>query len=77
MLTHPPYNYKDGVIEMSINSANPIDFIFSTGNFATADYDDANATHHAETDPVFYSNHDLRWGVLEGLDTTPPTPLLE
>ena len=71
-ITHAPWNYNDGVIDLTPSgSPNPIDFIFSTGNAARADVDKNNT--HNENAPNFYSNHDLRWAMLEGPDTTPPT----
>lgn len=71
-LTHAPWNFNDGVIDLaSSGSPNPIDFIFSTGNAARAEVDKNNT--HLEKSPNFYSNHDLRWSMLEGPDTTPPT----
>ena len=73
-ITSAPYDFTDGPIEMAFNNMNPIDFLFSTGNFITAAVDKENETNHDENSPTFYSNHDLRWGVLEGLDVTAPTP---
>ena len=71
-LTHAPWNFNDGVIDLATGgSPNPIDFIFSTGNAARADVDKNNT--HNEGASGFYSNHDLRWVILEGPDTTPPT----
>lgn len=71
-ITHKPWNYNDGVIDLAPSgSPNPIDYIFSTGNAARADVDKNNA--HNEKAPNFYSNHDLRWVILEGGDSTPPT----
>ena len=71
-LTHAPWSYNDGVIDLAASgSPNPIDFIFSTGNAARADVDKSST--HNENSPSFYSNHDLRWALLEGPDTTPPT----
>jgi hypothetical protein len=77
LMTHAPYNYRDGVINLTpgLTNPNPIDFLFSTGNFVEAKEDEGNIW--GENDPNFYSNHDLRWGIVEGLDTTPPTPVDE
>lgn len=72
LLTHTPYNYKDGVIKLAATgSPNPIDFLFSTGNAVRAELDKYNT--HDESAPDFYSNHNLRWAMLEGPDTTSPT----
>lgn len=72
-LTSSPYSFKDGVIKLTpgIRNPNPIDFLFSSGNAARAEADRDNT--HNESSPNFYSNHDLRWAMLEGPDRTAPT----
>ena len=64
------YGYKDSVFLLNGN-LNPIDYIFTTGNVVNAKFD-----RYATTKPSnnnFYSNHQLRWALVEGPDTTPPT----
>ena len=63
-------NYKDSVFEMT-GKGNPIDFIFSSGNVSDAWWDQYNP--HKPSAPGFYSNHDLRWALVEGPDATNPT----
>lgn len=72
-MTSSPYNYKDGVIALKpgTGNPNPIDFLFSGGNAVRAESDENNT--HNEKANDFYSNHDLRWALLEGPDTTSPT----
>ncbi|MDQ4143938.1 MAG: hypothetical protein M3198_09390 [Actinomycetota bacterium] len=55
------YGYTDGFIEHSKGKPNPIDYLFSTGESLGAA---ADVSTHEETDPFFYSNHDLRWSVI-------------
>jgi hypothetical protein len=63
LLTHPPYNYTDGIIEHATGgNPNPIDFLFSTGKSLSAEVDNNNT--HDPKSPKFYSNHDLRWSLI-------------
>ncbi len=72
LMTTAPLNYKDPVIEMvQSGSPNPIDFLFTDGNGIQAQ-EDKNNTHN-ESSSDFYSNHDLRWAMIEGPDGTAPT----
>ena len=70
-LTKSPYNYTDGVLALHNTFGNPIDYLFSTGNFLAAE-DDATWTND-ESSSTFYSQHATRWGLIEGEDYTPPT----
>ena len=69
-LTQSPIAYKDAIFRM-YGQGNPIDFIFTKGNVVSAKWDEGNT--HTESSPAFYSNHDLRWALIEGPDKTPPT----
>jgi hypothetical protein len=71
----PAYNaltkrrgYKDSVMELA-GSGNPIDFIFTASNVVSAKWD----RWQPKKGKGFYSNHDLRWALIEGPDTTAPT----
>ena len=70
-LTNSPYKYIDGVLTLDNPSGNPIDYLFSTGNFMAASDDETHTG--VETHPTFYSQHAIRWGLIEGEDKTPPT----
>ena len=62
-LTSRAYPYSDGPIEHASGSPNPIDFLFATGNHIKAGMDSNNT--HNEGSRRFYSNHDLRWSLME------------
>jgi endonuclease/exonuclease/phosphatase family metal-dependent hydrolase len=71
----PAYNmltkkkgYKDAILRMH-GSGNPIDFIFTASNIVNAKWDQ----WQPRKGKGFYSDHDMRWAVIEGPDTTPPT----
>jgi hypothetical protein len=72
LLTGPTFKYKDSVHVMEVGQGNPIDFIFTTGNVVRANNDDGY-NPSTNNSAVFYSNHQFRWSLIEGPDTTGPT----
>jgi hypothetical protein len=71
----PPYNmltrkkgYKDTVFRMQ-GGGNPLDFIFSASNIVKSNWH----RWQPNSGKGYYSNHDLRFALIEGPDTTSPT----
>lgn len=67
-LTSRAYPYSDGPIEHADGAPNPIDFLMATGHHIRAGWD-VNNTHNQKS-KNFYSNHDLRWSLMEPCPVT-------
>jgi endonuclease/exonuclease/phosphatase family metal-dependent hydrolase len=62
--------YKESVLQME-RAWNFIDFIFTTASTSDADFDEKRYS----TQKPRYSDHRLRWALLELKDQTPPSPV--
>jgi hypothetical protein len=71
MVTSAPYSYRDAIIVFDPNK-NPIDYLLTSSLVAAGGEDPKEEWTSNVSDPDFYSNHQIRWGLLETLDTTGP-----
>jgi hypothetical protein len=62
--------YRDAYISFNPTN-NPIDFLLTSGLVAASGVDPTWSPNESKS--TFYSNHNLRWGLLEAVDTTGPT----